>query len=210
MWHISREEGGICNNSVLGFYPDRGGNLWAMLDDGISLIHTAAPYTMLRPDASQDDIGMVYSIGRDAAGRLIAAGNQGAYSFDSDDRNRASFHLIPGTKGQNWCVRSFDSQLFIGGNDQAIICTGANSYTMEPGSATDLKRGTINGQDIIIQSSYYNLSVYKKKDGGIDGLKITNSPTSERPYFNWKSPPTARYGPAISPAGCSILNSTPT
>lgn len=177
LWHISREEGGICNNSVLGFYPDRGGNLWAMLDDGISLIHTAAPYTMLRPDASQDDIGMVYSIGRDAAGRLIAAGNQGAYSFDSDDRNRASFHLIPGTKGQNWCVRSFDSQLFIGGNDQAIICTGANSYTMEPGSATDLKRGTINGQDIIIQSSYYNLSVYKKKDGGdrwIKDYKLAN------------------------------------
>lgn len=132
---------------------------------------------MLRPDASQDDIGMVYSIGRDAAGRLIAAGNQGAYSFDSDDRNRASFHLIPGTKGQNWCVRSFDSQLFIGGNDQAIICTGANSYTMEPGSATDLKRGTINGQDIIIQSSYYNLSVYKKKDGGdrwIKDYKLAN------------------------------------
>lgn len=183
LWHISREEGGICNNSVLGFYPDRGGNVWAMLDDGISLIHTSAPYTMLRPDASQDDIGMVYSIGRDAVGHLIAAGNQGAYIFETEGGSNASFHLIPGTKGQNWCVRSFDNQIFIGGNDQTVTRAGDAPYSFIPGSATDLKRGMINGHDIVIQSSYYSLSTYKKESGGVSWIKDCNIKNFGAPVF---------------------------
>ncbi len=183
LWHISREEGGICNNSVLGFYADHGGNIWAMLDDGISLIHTSAPYTMLRPDASQDDIGMVYSIGRDYEDRLIAAGNQGAYIFETGENNDASFHLIAGTKGQNWCVRNFDGQIFIGGNDQVLTRAGNSPYSYIPGSATDLKRGIINGHDIIIQSSYFNLSTYKKEDGGVNWIKKCNIGNFGAPVF---------------------------
>lgn len=183
LWHISREEGGICNNSVLGFYPDRGGNVWAMLDDGISLIHTSAPYTMLRPDASQDDIGMVYSIGRDADGHLIAAGNQGAYIFDVGGNNDASFHLITGTKGQNWCIRCIDDQIFIGGNDQMVTRSGSAPYSYIRGSATDLKRGIINGKDILIQSSYYDLSTYKREAGGGSWVKDCNLKNFGAPVF---------------------------
>lgn len=164
LWHITCEEGGICNNSVLGLFADHGGNVWAMLDDGISLIHTAAPYTMLRPEGYKSDIGMVYSIGRDDHGNLIAAGNQGTYIIGEDDDD-VDFRLIPGTRGQNWCVRTFDRQTFIGGNDQTIIHSGDNSYDNLPGSATDFKRGMINGNDVVLQSSYYDLAVFKKHPG---------------------------------------------
>lgn len=159
LWHITREDGGICNNSVLGLYADREGNIWAMLDDGISLIHTSVPYSYA-PGGFLSDIGMVYSIGS-YNGRIIAAGNQGAYEI-SDADGSGNFKLIPGTKGQNWCVRSFDDQVFIGGNDQTIVESSDGTRSIINGSATDFKRGIISGRDAIVQSSYYRLSVFLK------------------------------------------------
>ncbi len=170
IWHLSREEGGLCNNSVLGLFPDNFGNIWAMLDDGISLIHTASPYTMLRPDATQADIGMVYDIGRMPDGRLIAAANQGAYIFNGASGRNGAFSLIDGSKGQTWCVRTFDTQTFIGGNEHSIELTSDGSRIF-PGATTDMKRGTINGQDILLQSSYYDLNLYKLQSGGVKWVK---------------------------------------
>lgn len=183
IWRLSCEEGGICNNSVLGFYADKGGNLWAMLDDGISLIHTSAPYTMLRPDASIADIGMIYSIGRESEGKLIAAGNQGAYLISDDGNNKSHFDLIPCSEGQNWCVRNFDRQLFIGGNDHTVILDSHGASTTLPGSATDFKRGIINGEEVIIQSSYFSLFTFKKESGGENWIRNRNLAGFGAPIF---------------------------
>lgn len=164
IWHISREEGGLCNNSVLGLYVDSFGNVWAMLDDGISLIHTGAPYTMMRPDTNSPDIGMVYDIAGTSDGRLVVAANQGAYFVDGGT-TKGEFRYISGTKGQNWCVRTFGDQSFIGGNDQIMEVGAGNSITRIQGACTDIKRGTINGKDVLVQSSYYDVNIFQLENG---------------------------------------------
>ena len=153
---------GLHNNSVLGLCSDSGGNLWATLDDGISLIHTGLPYRILRTGQGGPYLGMVYSVGRHN-GHLIVASNQGAYDFDPE---AGKFSLIPGTKGQNWCVRSFNGQTFIGGNDCTLAIDSEGTMLLRPISGTDIKKATINGRDMLLQSSYYPLQSYLRDDDG--------------------------------------------
>ena len=161
LWHISTTHGGLCNNSVLGLHNDYRGNLWVCLDDGISLIHTGKPFTMLQPEGGSADIGMVYGIGTDTNGNIYVAANQGAYRYDRQSNNKA-FSLIPATRGQNWFVRRFDNQLFIGNNDKTIEIMPDGSARKIAGTATDMKKGTIQNQDVIIQSSYYEFHTYTR------------------------------------------------
>ena len=161
LWHISREEGGLCNNSVLGMTVDASGNIWATLDDGIALIHTSAPYTVNYPAAGKSDIGMVYDIGKSASGTLIAAANQGAY-FCRD----GEFTMLPSSQGHNWCVRSFGGQTFVGGNDYTIEIPAAGGTTVHTGACTDMKQAVVNGRDVLLQSTYYDLRVFLRDQSG--------------------------------------------
>ncbi len=146
---------GLQNNSVLGMTCDRNGNIWATLDDGISLIHFGSPFSILRPNQNDPYIGMGYSIGAHNKQMLIAT-NQGCYTFSPNE----GFHIFPGTKGQNWCVRTIGKQTFVGGNDQTIILDNDGNVTNMPFSGTDIKHGTIHRHEILLQSSYYPLQLY--------------------------------------------------
>lgn len=154
---------GLQNNSVLGLYCDSAGSLWATLDDGISLIHTGLPYRILRAGLTDPYLGMVYSVGSHN-GHLIVATNQGAYDFNTVS---GGFSLIPGTKGQSWCVRSFDSQTLLGGNDCTLIINADGSTISHPLSGTDIKKATIHGSDMLLQSSYYSLQSYRRNADGL-------------------------------------------
>lgn len=163
IWHISSNSGRLGNNSVLGLFVDRQENLWVCLDDGISLIHTGKPYTTLQPEAGFEDIGMVYGVGRATDGRLIVAANQGAYGFN--DHAPGNFILIPGTRGQNWCVRQFDGQTFIGNNIHTYELMPDGTTSIVAGTATDMKSGMIHNNRVIVQSSYYTMNIYTRPDG---------------------------------------------
>ena len=60
-WHYNIESG-IVNESVLGLYCDRDNNIWAMLDTGIALIHSGAPFRIMVPERGEKQIGMIYDI----------------------------------------------------------------------------------------------------------------------------------------------------
>lgn len=154
----------LYNNSVLRLFVDRDNNIWACLDNGISLIHTGSPYSLLRPDNFSQSLGMVYGI--DWIGNtMYIATNQGAYTFNE---STGKITPIPGTKGQNWHVSHFDTgQIFIG-NTTPKMLEGGDAVDI-PGvnnaSSTCLQQCTIHGKDVLIESSYTGFRIYRKTQG---------------------------------------------
>lgn len=158
-WHYDVNNR-LYNNSVLRLFCDRDHNVWAALDIGIALIHTGSPYSILIPERNYQSLGMVYGVNVSHDDMYIAT-NQSAwlYSF-------ANQTIIPvqGTEGQNWHVSTFDSQILLGNNFGTKIITGtiANNIPETETSSTCLRKCLINGQEVLIESSYYNFRIYRK------------------------------------------------
>lgn len=154
---------GLYNNSVLRLFCDRDHNVWAALDIGIALIHTGSPYSILIPSRHQQPFGMVYGVNV-FNDNLYIATNQSAFLYGGANQ---SITPIQGTEGQNWHISTFDSQILVGNNFGTKIITGTTATNI-PGtetSSTCLRKCVINGQEVLIESSYYNLRVYRKENG---------------------------------------------
>ncbi|MCH5229198.1 MAG: hypothetical protein J1F12_04285 [Muribaculaceae bacterium] len=156
-------ENGLFNNTVLGLLKDQDNNIWAALDYGIALIHCGTPVSMFHFSSPYGDNtnGTGYGIGMHGD-KFIMATNQGAYFLDND-----KLFLINNSKGQNWFVKSFDNQTFIGGNDQTIVLSGINEEIVYDFSGTDIKKGLIHNREVLVQSTYYGLEIYTKNSEGI-------------------------------------------
>lgn len=159
IWDISS---GLNNNTILGLFRDKEQNIWVALDDGVSLIHRGIKLEQIHPFSESIiyGLGTGYGLGKHN-GKLVLATNQGAYIENQDD-----FSFIEGTGGQNWFVKTFDTQTFIGGNDQTVVINENNEKTILPFSGTDIKKVTIHGNDILLQSTYFTLEVYIKDPKG--------------------------------------------
>lgn len=154
---------GLNNNTVLALKSDRQGNVWVALDDGLSLIHSGLPVKLMTPVSMSEGygVGTGYSIGM-KDGKFIIVSNQGAFNQKKDN----DFQLIEGTKGQNWFVETFDRQTFVGGNDATIIIDETGQAESLPFSGTDIIKATIHGKEILLQSTYFSLEIYKKNADG--------------------------------------------
>lgn len=161
-WHYNVTNR-LHTNSVLRLLCDRDNNIWAALDNGITLIHTGSPYAVLLPDVSAPAIGMVYGVAFDR-GLMYIATNQGVYNYTPASGN---FSMIGNTNGQNWHVTHFDSQILIGNNTQTkkIIGNTAIPIPRTSGSSTCISRCRINEQDILLESSYGALRIYRLVGG---------------------------------------------
>ena len=163
LWHCNMSNH-LYNNSVLSLFIDRDNNIWSCLDNGISLIHTGSPYSLLRPDSYAQSLGMVYGI--DWIGsRMYIATNQGAYTFDEPTGTIAP---IKGAEGQNWHIEHFPTgQIFIGNTYPKNVA--GNIATDIPGatnsSSTCLHECTIHGQEVLLESDYIGFRVYRKVQG---------------------------------------------
>lgn len=152
------------NNSVLRLFTDRNDNIWAALDNGISLIHTGSPYSILLPDLNTPPIGMVYGLDWQDDKMYIAT-NSGAYTYSE---KTGKITPIDGAKGQNWHISHFDTdQIFIGSAHPKIISGGkaVEIQGASTASSTSMKQCRINEQDILLESSYTGFRVYRKSNG---------------------------------------------
>ncbi|MGL5958831.1 MAG: triple tyrosine motif-containing protein, partial [Phocaeicola sp.] len=153
----------LYNNSVLRLFCDEEDNIWAALDNGVALIHTASGISILEPHVSDFSLGMVYGIGIWDE-KLYVATNNGAYIVDylAD-----KITTILNTEGQNWHISQFNSQLLIGNNrgTKNIIGKTAYSISNNGGGSTCIRKCKVNDQDILIESSYSSLRIYKFMDG---------------------------------------------
>lgn len=160
-WHYNIENG-LGNNSVLGLYEDSYGNLWVMLDHGISVIHAGLPYSFLRPHAGEPYIGMTYDMLR-INDRLYVGTNQGLYSYSFADKKITPDKNI---RSQIWHIDAIDNQILVGGGTLSARLSSGRPVNVNTDSSTDIKKGLIHNHEVLIESSYYVLRVYLRGDDG--------------------------------------------
>lgn len=165
-WHYNVADG-LNNNSVLNLFCDSDNNVWACLDSGIALIHCGLPITYFKPSPAEQSIGTVYGI-LPNDGELLLATNGGFYHYNIDGGKSAQ--LVAGTEGQNWHISRFGQQLFLGSNRSTYMVDEKRGYRLDAvpntsASSTCIQQCRIWEQDVLIESSYNVLRVYRQQKG---------------------------------------------
>lgn len=159
-WHLNRKNG-LNNNTVLALFNDKEGNIWAGLDNGISYIQTNSGLSFFEPADIQLGLTEDMLIHQ---GRLYMATNQGVYKYSPENKN---MYRLPQFETQSWFIRRFGEQIITGNNKgTSFIENDRNIPTRTATGGTDIKQTTLYNQDVLIESTYTYLSVYKKNATG--------------------------------------------
>lgn len=163
VWQISTNEG-LQNNTVLGLSIDHAGNIWAALDKGISVIKQSSPMRFF----SQFDrhLGAIYDL--QISGDILYIGtNQGLYSCKTQDvfngLDNAKVNMHSKINNQVWDITNIDQQIFCGNNEETYeLSEKGPTLSSHVKGGYCIRQGTINGSNILIQSTYSNLCIYRK------------------------------------------------
>lgn len=162
LWHYNMANS-LKNNTVLGLLTDRGSNVWAALDNGISMIHTGLPITVMRTDRLGLPIGMVYGMCQ-SGNSLYVATNQSLWHYDLATKE---LNHVANSNGQNWYVAAMGQQIMAGHNLATLQLRGDEAAPMAGSNegATCIRVYHANGQDALIEAGYSSLKVYRRVDG---------------------------------------------
>ena len=162
LWHFDMGNR-LSNNTVLGLMTDWEGDVWVALDIGLAHISTGSRFSLLTNDKSGPSVGMVYDV-LVHDGKLYVATNQAAWIYSGDAQRSVR---IAGSEGQNWHISQFDDQLILGNNENAKWIVGATAVPISASrqSSTSMHRCTINGEEVLLESTYYVMRVYRREGG---------------------------------------------
>lgn len=144
------------NNTVLSVTEDKEGNIWAGLDNGISLINKNSPFNLFADTFGE--IGTVYS-------SLVVNGirylgtNQGLYYKEEDGGE--IYKLVPGTTGQVWSINYLDDKIFLGHDLGTFLVEGTSAKRIWDGLGTWVVKKIGSGY---LQGHYNGIS-YFEDDG---------------------------------------------
>lgn len=159
-WHLHRQNG-LNNNTVLGLFVDRDHHVWAVLDNGISLIHARSGLSFFQPEGIQ--LGLVEDM-LFYDNKLYLATNQGVYKSSGGD---GRMERLPGFDTQSWFIRSFDGQIITGNNrGTSFIYNDQNIPVATSTGGMDIRQARLYEQDVLIESTYTYLSVYRRNKAG--------------------------------------------
>lgn len=155
-WHLNRQNG-LNNNTIFGLFNNEEGNTWAALDNGIAYIQSNSGLSFYEPVDIQlglvEDILLYHDM-------LYMATTQGIYKYSRTNKN---MYLLPDFDTQSWFIRRFGEQIITGNNRGTSFIE--NDRNIAVGTATggmDIKQAALYNQDILIESTYTYLSVYRK------------------------------------------------
>lgn len=155
---------GLQNNTILSLLSDGEGNVWAGLDKGIDQVWLNSPLQSYRDNYTE--AGSVYTAAF-YKGKLYVGTNQGIYFYtvDSDFRiNNRRF--ISGSQGQVWFIREEDGKLYCGLNDGTYwIDNDRLVRVSDVNGGYNFIRHRINNEDVILQSTYTDLVLFRKNAG---------------------------------------------
>lgn len=157
--HI-HSKNGLNNNTILGMCSDKNDNLWLALDRGISFIDFKSPMELYTDKTGET--GAVYSaiLSDD---KLYVGTNQGVllYKRTSDGRFRRG-NFIEGTQGQVWQLISFDEQILCGHTDGTFRIENERAMKISDSHGGFCLRQLPSKQEVLIQSTYGNLTIFRK------------------------------------------------
>ena len=161
-WHVNTSRG-LQNNTVLGLHFDEANNLWAALDNGITYIRNNSHTRFIKP--FKRDIGSVLSACFHN-GYLYLATNQGLF-FSRDNGKEFDAIPFPGMSSQALELAVFDGQLLCGHNSGTYRIDGERLTRLSDVSGgTCMKKAVIHQQEVLVQSSYTYLNIYRKNPAG--------------------------------------------
>lgn len=162
LWKSNKESAGH-HNTVLGLSLDRAGNVWAGLDNGITLIQPTIPFRFSAKEFEQ--IGTVYCAAWSEP-YLYLGTNQGLYYVDFGRGGEPV--RIQNIRGQVWGIDNYDGQLIGGYNEGAFRINGPRAERLSSiHGGSSLRRFTHNGKDYLLQGTYTHLVVYKQGAKGV-------------------------------------------
>jgi DNA-binding CsgD family transcriptional regulator len=153
---------GLQNNTILDVFPDRAGNLWLALDNGIDYVTINSPVTFIK---SAEGFGAGYaSVIYD--GRIYLGTNQGLYVREWGNRDPGTdYVMIPGTYGQVWYLGVHKGVLMCGHNNGTYIIKGEKAELISriPGGWKyyELK----NHPGYLIGGMYSGMTLFKWQEG---------------------------------------------
>lgn len=161
-WHIDTSKG-LQNNTVLGLHCDESNNLWVALDNGVSYIRSNSSTRFIKP--FKRDIGSVHSACFHN-GYLYLATNQGLF-FCRDNGRDFDAIPFPGMSTQALELAVFDGQLLCGHNSGTYEINGERLTKLSDISGgTNLQKAVIHQQEVLVQSSFTYLNIYRKDTSG--------------------------------------------
>jgi DNA-binding CsgD family transcriptional regulator len=153
------------NNTVLGMFCDKDNNLWLCMDKGITLIQLNSSIRYIH--SFSPAVGAIYSVSYDAPYLYIGT-NQGLYTaiFNKNEKSISDVKLMPSIKGQVWNTTAVDGQFFCGNNEETFELKQGKAAIVSPvRGGFAFCKGTIHGQEVLVQSTYTELCIYLKKNG---------------------------------------------
>lgn len=117
-------ENGLTNNIILSLFLDKDKNLWAGLDDGVSLINTNSAIQTIYPVPGNKIATYTVNVHNNS---LYIGASDGLYKtklsiHQSEDLSYSnnSFTKEPQTEGQVWSLETIDNKLMMGHHDGAV------------------------------------------------------------------------------------------
>jgi len=168
MWKINTSTG-LQNNTVLALLTDNANNAWLALDKGISVLNLSTSLRFYNNFGRH--IGSIYDIAT-SNNSIWLGTNQGLYKSDINTKKINTLQDIKvepvlKTQSQVWHLTSVDNQIFCGNNDETTdlsINDGTMASPVKGGIC--MTRGTIYGDEVLVQGTYSNLCIYKRNTLG--------------------------------------------
>lgn len=151
------------NNTILSMAADNRGNVWLGLDRGIDQVINSPSLSFYLDPASQ--LGTVF----DAAefnGDLWLGTNLGLIRMSGGITLPGEPELIPGAQGQVWDLFPVNHEMLIGHNAGTYKIGKGNKLTeVSPvNGGFDMQLYDNGDEQVLIQSSYNTINIYRKKD----------------------------------------------
>jgi hypothetical protein len=166
---ISRTEG-LQNNSVLCVFLDRENNLWAGLNNGISLIAYNAAIKYIRPNPNNELAGFSSRIFNN---NLYIGSSDGAYVAPLSNENKdfsfskGAFSLIKNSNGQVWRIDEVNQQLLMGHNGGTFSIHDKEAVSIAPeASWLFVPTSSVVPSKYVLTGTYTGLKMLSFRDNG--------------------------------------------
>jgi len=163
------QKNGLLNNTVLDLFVDEDNNVWAGLDNGLSVINLDSPF-MLYQD-NYGNLGSVYaSFQTDEF--LYLGTNQGLFF---KRKNEDFFTSMKGTNGQVWSLQLVNNNLFCGHNNGTYLIKGDVATRIFDHSGTWVVTSYEGMPGYYLQGHYDGISLLREENGKFNFLGMVEN-----------------------------------
>ena len=169
------QKNGLLNNTVLDLFVDEDNNIWAGLDNGLSIINLESPFKLYQDNYG--NLGSVYaSFQTDEF--LYLGTNQGLFFKRKNDE---FFTFMEGTNGQVWSLQLVNNTLFCGHNNGTYVIKGDVATRIYGHSGTWVVKNYEGMPGYYLQGHYNGISLLQEENGKFNFLgMVENFPHSSK------------------------------